>query len=283
MQGALVALAVAAVVAALLWYGLRLVRPPARPPARVQQTVVEDGRVTVRLDLGVRDESSTAVRRLVDDAAARAFALAPEAQEVEVRNRDGLVVARRTRERPRVVTLPDPLLEPHRRRTTGPDPTDEDRPTAVRPGPSRAPVDPGSAPRRALADRFELPPGVRDRLADPDDPVELVRRLLEAAGWDVEADGDVLRAGTAAVVVVRAPIGEPLAADALNHAYRRYAAAHVREGVVLTPGFLDPVEARRREAFEPKLRHAGPEGIQRMADAVTAGGDPLVFAAPPAA
>ena len=43
--------------------------------------------------------------------------------------------------------------------------------------------------------------------------------------------------------------------------------------------FLD---VRRREFLDPALLHSGPEGIQRMADAVSLGGNPMSFAAAPA-
>jgi hypothetical protein len=42
------------------------------------------------------------------------------------------------------------------------------------------------------------------------------------------------------------------------------------------------LDVRRREFLDPALLHSGPEGIQRMADAVSLGGNPMSFAAAPA-
>jgi hypothetical protein len=88
-------------------------------------------------------------------------------------------------------------------------------------------------------------------------------------------------AGDAAVVVVPAPIGEPVGDDLFNQAFRRFQASGARRGVMVTSGFMDPRALRRREMLEPAFLHAGPDGIQRMCDAVAAGADPLAFAAAP--
>ena len=53
-------------------------------------------------------------------------------------------------------------------------------------------------------------------------------------------------------------------------------------GVVLSPGFMHFLDVRRREFLDPALLHSGPEGIQRMTDAVSLGGNPMSFAAAPA-
>ena len=54
---------------------------------------------------------------------------------------------------------------------------------------------------------------------------------------------------------------------ATGHATGVAAALHAAEDV------------RRREFLDPALLHSGPEGIQRMADAVSLGGNPMNFAA----
>jgi hypothetical protein len=41
-------------------------------------------------------------------------------------------------------------------------------------------------------------------------------------------------------------------------------------------------DVHRREMLAPHVLHAGPDGIQRMADAVAVGADPLRFAVAPA-
>jgi hypothetical protein len=68
----------------------------------------------------------------------------------------------------------------------------------------------------------------------------------------------------------------------LNHAYRRFIQSGASRGVVLSPGFMPFLDVRRREFLDPALLHAGPEGIQRMADAAALGGNPMSFAAAPA-
>jgi hypothetical protein len=68
----------------------------------------------------------------------------------------------------------------------------------------------------------------------------------------------------------------------LNHAYRRFIQSGASRGVVLSAGFMQFLDVRRREFLDPALLHSGPEGIQRMADAVALGGNPMNFAAGPA-
>lgn len=283
MDIVIAALLGAAVVAALFW-GVRSARttPPGAPGAASTGVVLTAGRAVVTLDVGAAAATSPAAGRLVDDAAGRVFATMPDATEVEVRDREGGVLGRRRRETPLEVDIPNELYEPHARADRTPDPRDglTDRGETLPAVDRDRPPPPGIA--RPLAERFELPDAVRSRLDDPDDAVALVRALLEAAGLTVERDGDVLSAGDAAVVVIPAPIGEPLTPDALNRAYRRFRDSGASRGVVVTPGFMDPTDVRRREVFVPSLLHAGPEGIQRMADAVELGADPVRFAAAPA-
>lgn len=249
----------------------RLVAVDRPPPA-----TVSGDRVVLTLDLAGVDADSPAAERLVDDAAWQAFSSFPTAKVVEVCDREGRRFGTRSREGGRTVTIPDDLYEPHLPRDHTPEPVSaggEQFPAVRREGVTAA------APGRPLLERFDVPDAVTGVVPDPDDAVALVTALLEAGGHRVDADEDVLRVGDEAVIVIRAPIGEPLERDAVNHAYRRFQQSGASRGVVVTPGFLDPRDVRRREVLVPALRYAGPEGIQRMADAVAVGGDPLRFVA----
>jgi hypothetical protein len=89
----------------------------------------------------------------------------------------------------------------------------------------------------------------------------------------------VIHSDEETVVVLPKHLGDHVTHDELNGAYLRLRASGARRGLVVTPGFLDLDDVRRREVPDPAVLHCGPEGIQRMADAVAAGADPLRFAA----
>jgi len=76
--------------------------------------------------------------------------------------------------------------------------------------------------RRPLADLLDLPPGVRTKLRDPDDAVEIVRLLVEAAGLPVQVQDDVVLSQGQAIVVLKCRFGDPVTPPMLNHAYRRF-------------------------------------------------------------
>lgn len=275
-------------VMAVLAIGVVMVREPrggiagpqAAAPAPV--TVVEGGRAVIVLDLTDVDATSAAAQRLVDEAASRAFAALPDAIEIEVRDQTGAVLGRRRRETPREVEIPPDLYAPSTRRHSGPDLSDISEPSGVGTLPSvRQDPDPVEGAHRQLAERFELPETVAARIDDPDDAVAIVRAILEAGGHGVEVDGDLIRAADHVVIVVRTPIGEPLGRELLNRAYLRFSESGAPRGILVTPGFMDPSDVRRREVFAPTFSHAGPDGIQRMADAVALRADPLRFAAAP--
>lgn len=275
----LVAVIILTVLLLALVLGVRAYRPGTtrRPPSAPGRA--DGDRVVVTLDAHIADPTAPAARRLVDEAATRAFGSVRSAQVIEVRDQSGAVVGRCRREGSRPVAIPAGLYEPHAPRHAAPEVVGSEGFPLPSPGAELPEV-----PRRPLAERFDLPPAMR-ALADPDDAVDLVVAILEAAGLDLEQDGHLIRVGSdgsEAVIVVRAPIGEPVDAEDLNHAYRLFRESRARTGVVVTPGFFDPVDVRRREAFAPALLHAGPDGIQRMADAVALGADPLRFAASPA-
>ncbi len=271
------ALAVVALAAALA-------RTRARPPAAeggLAVTVDASGRAAVTLEVDDADPASLAVRRLVHDAAARVFALLPDAVEVEVRARSGRAlgqVSRRSPPPPRI-DVPPPLYEPRPRRAAGPDPArhlrEEELAGAGRPPVASGPPEP---PPRTLVDRFDLPPSVRDRVRSPDDTADLVRAVLEAAGIPHRPEGDLVVAGDLAIAVVEPDAGVVVGHDALNHAYLRIAASGAPRGLVIALGYVDPREIARREMAAPQVRHAGPDAIQRMADAAALGADPLRFA-----
>lgn len=273
-----VALAVLVVVLLLviLVMGVRAGRTRPAAVDRLPPATVSDDRVVLTLDLAGFDADSPAIERVVDDAAWQAFASFPAAKVVEVCDREGRRLGTRTRDAGRTVTIPEDLYEPHLPRDHTPEPVSAGGERL--PGVRREDLS-AAAPGRPLLDRFDLPDGVAAAVTDPDDAVALVTALLEAGGHQVDADDDTVRVGDEVVIVIRAPIGEPLERDAVNHAYRRFQESGASRGVVVTPGFLDPRDARRREVLVPALRYAGPEGIQRMADSVAVGGDPLRFVA----
>ncbi len=260
----------------ILVMGVRAGRTRPASPDRLPPATVSGDRVVLTLDLAGVDPNSPAIERLIDDAAWQAFASFPTAKVVEICDRDGRQIGTRTREGGRTVTIPDDLYEPHLPRDRTPEPLSSGGEQL--PGVRREGMTAGT-PGRPLLERFDVPTGVTAAVADPDDAMALVAALLEAGGHRVDAADDVLRVGDEVVIVIRAPIGEPLERDVVNHAYRRFQESGAARGVVVTPGFLDPRDVRRREVLVPALRYAGPEGIQRMADAVAVGGDPLRFAA----
>lgn len=293
MEVAVVVVIAALIVASLVLLAagrIRRVRPPASAPAGQEQ----GGEVAeTSIDLEPADPDAPAIRRLVVEAAEQTFAAMPSVGSVVIRSRAGVALGRFER---RSAVAParfasTPAIRPLAR-SNGPrlaghlaeELTDEesDAPFAPRAAPEMSReirIDP--EPERPLAESFDLPPSVRRRLGPSADAVAIVRAILEAGGHRVERAGDLLRCGEDVVIVLGASPGLPVTHDALNHAYHRFASSGARSGIVVTPGHIDLVEMRRREILAPALRHAGAEGIQRMADAVAAGADPLAFAAGP--
>jgi len=278
----LVAAALVALVLLVLVLGARALRPPSRPSRRgsAPSRLGPDDRAVVMLDLDGIDARSDAARRLVDEVAWRTFQALPDAAVVEVRDRDGVPLGERRREAPREIDIPSALYEPHAPRRVGPE-VGRAAPAGPGPGVRRDFGDQPGVPSRPLAERFALPAEVLRALDDPDDAVAIVRAVLEAAGKEVRADGRLLRVDLDAVIVIPAPIGEPVRPEALNVACTEFRDSGARRGVVVTPGYMDPSDLRRREMLMPSLLHAGPAGIQRMADAAALGADPVAFAAAP--
>jgi hypothetical protein len=264
-------------VVALVAFALGRARSdaPRRPaPGRWDEAEAGD---TVVLDLEVDDPDQPSVRRLVQAAADRVLAARPDLDHVEVVDRDRRLLGRVGRQRPpvRQVALPETLSEPHAARRHGPSPVA--RPSEALPSrpPDAGPVD---TPRRTFAARFDLPDSVVAGLTDPSRPIEVVRAVLAAAGRSPEVHGDRLVVDDTAVVVVDVRDG---AEAALTHAFLRVQEAAVARGLVIALGYVDPEAIRRREAAAPHVRYVDADAIQRMADAVGLGADPLGFAPGP--
>jgi len=270
-----IVLAVGAAVIAGYRY-LRLIRPAA-PPAATGSIELDADRAVVTVDLTDIDARSPAAVRLLDNVAGHAFAAAPTAEHIELRDPTGRVLLVRDRTHvvpPPPAPLPQELLEPHHRPRGRSSFTPD---TGVHPHFEPPPV----RPHKPLADCFTLPPELRSTLRNPDDPVELVAALLGHGGDAVSVDGSVVRRGATVFIVLPFALAAPVPPEALNHAYRVFERERARNGLVVTAGHMDPVDVRRRELLAPQLRHAGPDAIQRMADAVAVGLDPERFIAPP--
>jgi len=256
----------------------RLTAPRTGSPLTVRASHV----ASVTLEVDEADPALPAVRRLVHETALGVFRAAPDAREVEVRTRAGTILGRVSRETPppRELTISPVLHEPHVRRTHVPDVLgglygSEPTPTPIRDRHTSGELTP---PHRPLIDQFDLPEAVRTGIGDPDDPIDLVRSILEAAGVHCVIDGDLIQAGESALVILRASGDVVIGHEALNRAYLRVVRSGAQRGLVIALGFMDPREVKRREMLAPQVLHAGPDGIQRMADAVSLGADPLRFA-----
>jgi hypothetical protein len=257
-------------------------RRSAAPRTGTPPTVSPSHVATVSLEVDEADPASSAVRRLVQETALGIFRDAPDAREVEVRSRAGTILGRVSRgtSPPRELTISPMLHEPHVRRTHVPDVLGGlyGSEPAQRPIRERHTSGELTPPHRPLIDQFDLPEAVRTRIGDPDDPIDLVRCILETSGVPCEIDGDLIQAGGTALVILRASGDVVIGHEALNHAYLRVVRSGVQRGLVIALGFMDPREVKRREMLAPQVLHAGPDGIQRMADAVSLGADPLRFA-----
>lgn len=277
-------LVAAIVVAAVAWW--RRATPPgaapsgsrSAPAAGRDEPVIDGDEATIRLDVAARTTDAPAVARLVQGAAADLLRRAPDVSVVHVLNRDGEELESVPRHAAPAGPVPpdtrpdadEPPPQPPR-----PDEQEQRSPEPVRATPSDEPV-----PHRSVAGRFDLPASVREIL--PADPraVDIVRAIFDAAGIGAEVDGDLIRVHDTAIVVVG---GEDWgsASDALGRAFLQFQGSGAKRGVVVVLGSLDPRDVSRREALAKNVRYVGPEAIQRMADAVGAGGNPLDFALPP--
>lgn len=275
-------LVVLVLLAAVLYATRALNREPG-PSPRPWERHEPDGSVVV-LDMVPDDPDHEAVRRLVEEVGRRALLSAPDLDRVEVRDRDGrsLGTVRPPPPLPAELSLPAELHEPHTRPSRVPSPVP--RPGSRTPGGDAVPVPPDEGPvadvHRLFSEQFDLADDVRARLRDPDDPVETVRAILETGGYEPEVTGDLLRLEHVAIALL--PDLWQSTEDALARCFLRIQRARVERGVIIHLGWLDPEVLRRRETAAPNVRHVGPEAIQRMADAVAAGADPISFAIGPA-
>lgn len=270
----LIAVVIAAVlmgIVAAVWRVRPFERTP-RPTVRPrQQPRITAPVTTLVLDVHGGDPDSPSVQRLARSVALPVFERSADVEEVVVKDREGALVAR--------IGRPEPAPEPAER---GEVPFDlqlhprsyEPAHEGVVPPPEGATDDPGHA--TAFADRFDLPPSVTAALRDPDDPVDVVRAILDAAGLVATVSGNSVLTDDLLLIVVTGTRGVVTRED-LTHAYLRFESSRHPRGVAICLGYVDPDELRRRELLAPTLGHAGQDAIQRMADAVSLGADPLTF------
>lgn len=277
MEWIAVLVALAVVAAGLVWWrDRRRSQPAARSSGASASDVSVSERPsavegpwlgTIRLDVEVQDPESEAVQRLVRSATDRVFRRSPDVDEVVVEDRAG----RHVTTVPRHVPTPGP--PPTRPEGAAPPPRARGswREPEVRPS-----IDEDvTVKRRPLAERLELPPLVHARIGDPDDALDIVRAILEAADQPVDVTGSMVRSGDDVVIVLD---DGGLPSVTLSQAFLRFRDSGARRGVVIHLGYVDPREIQRRRAMTPELGHAGPEVLQQMADAVELGGDPVQFA-----
>jgi hypothetical protein len=275
-----VAVAVVAVflVAIIIGLLLRLRQlQPAKERGRWDDPQV--GGVIV-LDLDVDDPNDPTVQRLVLDAGRRALVTDPQLRSVEVRSRSGAVLATVPRSQPvgAEATIPEELRHPHAPRHHVPDP--------VAPGGATREArqhDTGGdvhVPDRPFADRFVISDAIRAAVRDPDRPTDLVAAILRTAGRPAERQGALVVSDDVAIAIV--PHLSHGMDDALTRAFMHIRDTSATRGIVIRLGYVSPDEIRRREAAAPDVRHVTADAIQRMADAVALGGDPITFAIGPA-
>jgi hypothetical protein len=274
------AIAVAAVFVAAVVVGIVRRASSVKPTARRDRWEDPEVGGVIVLDLDVEDPDDPTVQRLVHDAGRRALVTDPALEAVEVRSRSGTVLATVSRTQPLTTeaTVPAALREPHTARRHAPDPVAPAG--ATREARQLDHADDVSVPQRPFADRFVLIDEVRARVRDPERPTDLIAAILEVAGRPVQRQGDVVVSGDTALAVV--PHLAHGMEDALTRAFMHLRDTETTRGVVVRLGYVDPEEIRRREAAAPDVRHVTADAIQRMADAVALGGDPIAFAIGPA-
>lgn len=242
------------------------------PPGAAEQ-------MEVVLPVDDADPDSPATQRLVAEAADRALTSHPELESVVVVSRGGRELGRldrqRAAERP-FVDVPAALREPRAPRHHGPGEPVESEPPVHAPANVRFQETP-SLQHRTLADRYELPERVRGRIGNPEDPVEIVHAIVEESAQPISVAGNVFRSGDRALIVLHTPLHATVDAATMNAAFLAFQSSGAKRGVVLTAGAFHVQDLRRRQALAPNLLHAGPDGIQRMADAVEMGANPLDF------
>ncbi len=254
-----------------------------------------DGRIT--LEVPTHDVDDGALRRLATQVAERALEHDPGLTVVEVVDRDGHNVLRLHRtQRPRTIELPEALHEPHVRPRRGPSPVGDPsggpgrgpsgghRRSVAADGRSSIGADGGDTAThvrplgpRPAAQRFELPATVRAVIPPDADHVSVLEALLAVAGHPTERDGDLVLLPNLAFIVVHVRDEPELA---LSRAYLRLGKTGRAHGVVIRQGYLDPALLARRAHSAPRVIHTDTRALQRMADAVALGLNPLDFIQP---
>lgn len=272
---ALGAVVVVAAIAGAIAYAASRGRP--KPWQAPEEPGTHD---VVTLQLQGGEAGDPAVQRLVREAASRRFGLYPHIETVEVRRLDGAVLGRVDRKESLKPppTIPQQLHVERAHRPHEPKVTESDRT-------SRSPleIDPEdfATSDKPFADSFSLPDEVRERITDLDSPTAVVSAILAAANVSHRDEPGMIVAGDVAIVLVGDGTGHTVTGDDLSAGYLKFESAHVRDGVAICLGYVNPQELHRRELLAPALKHAGPEAIQRMADALALGGNPVAFAAGP--
>lgn len=269
---AAIVIAVLAVTAYVVW---RMRPPPTdRPvaPPSPGEPRITAPTTTLVLDVRAGDPDSPSVQRLVRAVALPVFERSDDVKEVVVKDRDANMVGRVSRPEPPPPgeehgELPADLrLHPKPYEPAGRDAAGTRQP--------HRPAEPD--PSTPFAERHDLPPAVREGLRDPDDPVDVLRAIVEAAGRPATVSGPSVLTGEVLLIVLPGYRGV-VTGDDLTHAYLRFEASRAPYGVAICLGYVDPDDLRRREILAPNLRHVTHDAIQRMADAVALGGDPMAF------
>lgn len=280
MMEAVILLVLAALVVAVIVWGLRQIGgsgPSPTSPEPWQDTAAAGERLV--LDLSVDDPQHPSVQRLVYAAARQALAASPDVMTVEVLDRNGMHLGTVERDAPlpRELEVPATLHEPHAKRSRGPRAVPQEGGAAPQMEHEQGPV--GVAPR-TWVDRFDLSPEIRAAVRDPERPADVIRAVLAAGGLQPELHGNLVRLDDTVIVVV-SDVRDG-ASEAINRAYLQYKDTDARHAIIVRLGYVDPDVIRRHDAATPDVRHISADGVQRMADAVTLGADPLAFALGPA-
>ncbi|MFN2555529.1 MAG: hypothetical protein ABR592_01420 [Nitriliruptorales bacterium] len=250
-------------------------RPAASSVSPRAAAALPGPQAAITLDIVAVDPEHPAVQRLVRDAASRVLRTSPGVVVVTVEDRAGTRLG--TIERNPGPSELTPLAQEVPKAGGRSRPSSWSGPEQTRT--SRA-DEQKTAPHRSLAERFELPDVVRTRLRRPNDAVDIVRAILEAAELPAEVHDNLVLSGADAVIVVSETHGT--ASEAFSDAFLRFQKSGASQGVVITLGTFGIREMQRRQALAPSLRYAGMSAIQRMADAVALSGNPLRFATDPA-